>query len=71
MKKFANQVKVTQHQHGTQKGFKRLYFFETDGFLHKESFNLKYIAFTYNGVMKRIRTQKEVESSISLVIAMK
>ena len=43
MKKFANQVKVTQHQHGTQKGFKRLYFFETDGFLHKEPSNLKYI----------------------------
>ena len=52
MKKFANQVKVTQHQHGTQKGFSRLYFLETDGFLHKEPFNLKYIAFTYNGVMK-------------------
>ena len=35
--------KVTQHQHGTQKGFSRLYFLETDGFLHKEPSNLKYI----------------------------
>ena len=52
MKKFANQVKVTQHQHGTHKGFSRLYFLEADGFLHKEPSNLKYIAFTYNGVMK-------------------
>ena len=46
MKKFANQVKVTQHQHGTHKGFSRLYFLEADGFLHKEPSNLKYIAFT-------------------------
>ena len=50
MKKFANQVKVTQHQHGTQKGFS-IFFFETVGFLHKEPFHLKYIAFTHNGVM--------------------